>query len=395
MKLYDFQNDCVDDILSAFSKHRSVCLSWYTGAGKTNVFSEMCRTLIAANPKIKIGISAYLTREIKEQVTERLHEFGLGDATHMFTASAIYPKDKNIYVFNPQTIFRKPPEIHFDYFIVDESHVGIAEDTTMLRGIVAKTCSKKTKFLLVSATPWDTLALDEFKGCPVLKRPLDQGLKDGLITDFKFHAEAAQITFTPEDFTRQGDLGRTASQRNMAVLKSACIGKLKNLIGKYDKQLGRKVLVICPVGNFTEVPRAMAEQFGGLTFIQDRLLDEVDGTVSHRSDQAHNLKRFKEDPSVRFLFVANKCQVGFDMQSLSSVVDLTMSRNIKILAQRVGRVARKNGKQEKHYFYVYDQSLMKGRLEWLVSTMIDFSLGAYDGWTTRLAKSYRLCATPT
>ncbi len=54
IRLFDFQKKAVRDLLKGFQTNRVQCLAWYTGAGKTNVFFGMI-----------LGISAYLTREIK------------------------------------------------------------------------------------------------------------------------------------------------------------------------------------------------------------------------------------------------------------------------------------------------------------------------------------------
>jgi superfamily II DNA or RNA helicase len=237
------------------------------------------------------------------------------------------------------------PEVdfNFDYLIVDESHAGLDDGCIMLRTIMKKSCTEDTRVLLVSATPWDLLLMEEFKDAPVLKRPLDQGFKDGLVTDFRFHAEEAKITFTEEDFTRKGDLGKTAVERQMAILKSACIGKMEYLIDTYDKELGAKVLVICPPGNVAEIARTLAARFHGLAFIEFKYSKKHQRKAEMTADTRGNLARFKAEKKIRFLFVVNKCQVGFDMPELTSVIDLTMSRNIKVLAQRCGRVARKKG----------------------------------------------------
>lgn len=380
MKLYKFQTEGLMEISEAFKKSNSVCLAWYTGAGKTNVFSEMCRILIDADPNVRIGISAYLTTEVRDQIFDRLEKFGLKDKAQVIHYTRPINLKKNISVFNPQAVYRKMPNIKFDYLIVDESHVGLETNSLMLKKIISKLCKKSAKMLFVSATPWDFLALDKYKDMPVLKRPLDAGIADGLITDFRFHAEEAKITFTKKDFNREGDLKAASVMTNMSILKSACVGKMKYIIKTYDKDLGEKVLVICPPGNLSEIARTLSEEIGGLAFIQN---NKYLSSVEHWIDTSDSLEKFKNDEKTRFLFVTNKCQVGFDMKSLSSVIDLTMTRNIKVLAQRCGRIARKNGTDQKHYFYVYDQSVMKDRLEWLIATMIDFCLGAYDGWTTR------------
>lgn len=383
LKLYPQQEECITRIIKGFQTRRAQCLAWYTGAGKTNIFLELCARLIKANPGIKIGISAYLTSDIKDQIFERAKQFDI--PAFNVTAGTKISETHNLYIFNPQSIYKKGLPFSLDYLIVDESHAALTEGTKMLRLIMKRDCTKDTKLLLVTATPWDVLALKEFEGIPVFKRPLDAGLTDGLITDFTFHAEEAQVTFDPNDFLRSGELKGKAVTAQMSVLKSACIGKLHHLIKKYDKQLGDKVLVICPPGNISEVARTLALEFGGLCFLQRQ--SGISHTVTHWKNTDDNLRLFRENPKIRFLFVVNKCSVGFDMKKLTSVVDLTMSRNIKVLAQRTGRIARKNGAEEKHYFYCYDKSLLKNQLEWLIATMIDFCLGAYDGWKTNAVKS--------
>lgn len=384
MRLYKFQEDCMNDLLKGFKSNPTQVLSWYTGAGKTNVFVEMCRRLIAKNKNIKIGISSYLTIDMKDQVYDRICEFGLKEFTQKLSPEMPISSTPNIYVFNPQGLYKKDLPFKFDYFIVDECHVAMGEDCKMIRTIIKKMCNKDTRKLIVSATPWDVLAMKDFKDAPIFKRPLDAGFKDGLITDFRFHAEESQVEFKPDDFNRVGDVTTGALKTYRQIMKSSCLGKMEYILKTYGKDLGKKVLVICPPGNFSEIAHSLQEKFGGLCFLQ---YDTIDSDLHKKiTDPQVSLNKFKTDPKVRFLFVVNKCQVGFDFQDLTSVIDLTMTRNIKVLAQRCGRIARKSGNKDKHYFYVYDKSLMKDQLEWLISTMIDFTLGAYDGWTTHTAK---------
>lgn len=384
--LYKHQKECLEEMIQRFKKEDTICLSWYTGAGKTNIFIELCRRMIEKNPNIKIGISAYLISDIRDQIMNRVEALGLKDKAFKITYdrnTKVIP-DRNIYVFNPQTLFKRELDFKFDVLIIDEAHVGLNESTIMIRKIQKTMCKKDCKTLLVTATPWDVLALKQYKDITVLKRPLDVGLKDGLLTDFHLRCEEAQIEFKPEDFSRYGDLMAPAAVRNMTVLKSACIGKMQYLLKNYDKQLGNKVLVICPPGNLSEVAATLKNTFGGLMALQLQHNSNF-SMLAHWENTEENITRFKEDPSIRFLFVVNKCSVGFDMKDLTSVVDLTMTRNIKVLAQRTGRIARDNNGVKKSYFYVYDKSLVHDRLDWLIATLIDFTLGHYEGWTTKRA----------
>lgn len=379
IRLKKYQAKAVESILDDFKNNIPSCLSFYTGAGKTVIFMEICRRLIEENPSIKIGISAYLTTEIRDQIFERTNDFDLKTKSQILFSTTVMDSSKNIFIFNPQAVWKYELEEKLDVFIIDECHVGADHPSNMINQILKNDCKKDVKVLLVSATPWDTLATKSFENAKVYKRPLSLGIQDGRIDDFRIAVEEAQIEFNHKDFTRKGDLSSTVSRKKIQVLKSACIGKMNNILKRYKGELGEKVLVICPPGNSGEIAREMAVEFKGLAFIEQQKSNWMS------LDTRENLALFKEDASIQFLFVINKCQVGFDMPELETVIDLTMSRNVKVLAQRIGRVARKSGDKEKKYIYVFDKSL-RDRVDWLINTLIEFSLGEYDGWTTKTVK---------
>ncbi len=159
------QAACVKDIHRILLKEKQLCLAWYTGSGKTNIFLQYCAEMIKAYPDIKIGISSYLTKEIKEQVYERALTFDLGTKAHMVMVRKNIPTDKNLYIFNPQTLYRAEDlEIKFDLIIVDESHIGTQDPRMMIRTIIDNYSHNQTRYLFCSATPWDFLAVDEFGG---------------------------------------------------------------------------------------------------------------------------------------------------------------------------------------------------------------------------------------
>lgn len=377
MQLSEPQKKCVRDIHRLFKEHGRVCLAWYTGAGKTNIFLQLCKELVATNPGVKIGISSFFVREIKNQVFERMAEFDLQPVSHKIRPGVNIDQTKNIFVFNPQGLFRREIPFSFDVLIVDEAHAGTLHQSTMIRQILKNKCKRGAKVLLASATPWDLLADKEFKGVPVLKRSLAQGLKDGRVSDYRMNIERAEISFSEEDYSRLGDLNIGAVNKKSSILASVCAGTLKNIIARKSASIGKKCIVICPPGNNAGVARTLAAEFNGLCHVQVR--GEHGG-----ADAA--LESFRSSGEARFLFVVNKCQTGFDMPELDSIVDLSMTRNVSLLAQRCGRIARKHGRKKKNYFYVCGQNMSDGHVEWLISTVVDFSCGNFDGWTTRNSK---------
>jgi len=391
LKLWDHQTECVKEMQEELQAHKGLFLSWYTGAGKTNIIGQYCKEYLQKNPTHKIGISCYLTTEIRDQMFERLEEFGLGEESQILFAQTQIEISKNIYTFNPQAVFNKEKNIKFDLLIIDECHAGMQITSKMLNAIMINWMKRGCKIILASATPWDIIAQKRFSKFPVLKRSLEQGLSDGQVSDVRFHVERLNIEFEETDFSRVGDLKMKSIEARLSQIKSISHGKVENIIRRYDKELGNKILVICPPGNQGEIARDLATNFKGLAFLQRH--HWASATKSKKQtvkginlDTGMNLKRFKEEKGQRFLFVLKKCQVGFDMPELTSIIDLTMTRNIKILAQRHGRLARKYAKKTKRYFYVLDKGIGQHKIDWLLFTMIDFCLGHYDGLTTKAAK---------
>lgn len=376
---YKFQDEAVRKIIDLFTEHKHVGLSFYTGSGKTNIFLKLCLKLIKDNPKVRIGVSSYLTIEIKNQTYQRAKALGLGRNSVLIYRPEDLHKEGNIFIFNPQSIFRQKHPDKFDYLIIDECHAGLDDTNVMLNSIMNKMCRKDAKLLLASATIWDVVKTKRFSGMPVLKRSMALGLKDGLISDVVLATEKSNISLKDTDFTRDGEVKDLIIAKNLANIKAHSIGKLKNIISRYNKKIGPKALVICPPGNNGEIAREMADIFNGEFF-----LAREHGEWGSRTQDS--LDKFKTDADTRFLFVVHKCQVGFDYPELSSIIDLTMTRNIKSMVQRLGRVARKHGDTDKYYFYVHDSSIDDNRLEWLLGTTIDFSCGNYDGWSSRTTK---------
>lgn len=381
MRLYKFQKQAIIDIENGFKKHKEIILAYYTGAGKTNIFLSYCKKLIEENPNIRIAISSYITKDIKLQTLDRCKELNI-DKYAVATNKYSYKLNKNIHIFIPQSYYRLDEKIKgshkYDLVIIDEGHVGMGENDLMLNKIINKFSHKDTKFLIATATPWDLLAQKRFKNALVLKRCLDKGITDKIISDVEICAEENQIEFEESHFTRTGNLKLTEIAKRMSVVKSVCDGKFQHIIDKYgNNKLGKSVLVICPYGNDGEIAKHLAKKYGGKTFLQE--------DSEYSDEQYKNYLDFKKG-KFKYLFVVYKCSVGFDMSELNTVIDLTMTRNIKTLVQRIGRVARKCGDKKKRFIYCYDKSLKLNRLEWLLACTIDFSIGNYEGFTTKDVK---------
>lgn len=108
MKRYpidQFQIEAVDEILRNLETNPKQILAWYTGSGKTNIFLEVARKLLRKNPKIKIGISAYLHTNIKSQTSKRAEQFL--DHHEVINAGVQSDGRYGVYIFNPQVLYKR------------------------------------------------------------------------------------------------------------------------------------------------------------------------------------------------------------------------------------------------------------------------------------------------
>jgi superfamily II DNA or RNA helicase len=383
MKLAPFQQKAVKDLHKEFSDQKMVGLAYYTGAGKTNIFLQYIKEYLQKHPKNKVGISAFITNEIRKQVGERLKEFGL-DGIEVDNHKKFY-KDHSVYVFTPQIFLKHGPDFKFDLLVIDESHVGLNDDNIMLPKVLSQYCHRETKVLFVSATIWDLVANKKYKNMPVLKRSIEDGMQDGFVGDIDFQPIEALISFKAKDFTREGDLRRKVIETQFKIIKSSCIQKMRYIVKNHSDQIGDKCLVICPPGNENDISRSLSDIFGGRYVMGSPHSMSGNKHIAFEAEMQNNIDSFIKDKKERFLYVVNKCQTGFDMRNMTSIIDLTMTKNIKLLAQRNGRLARKF-KDRKTYFYAYDKSMTQTKLDWLILTMVDFCMGNWEGWTTERVK---------
>lgn len=391
MQLKEHQLDAVKQIHKNFKTNNTQILAHYTGAGKTNSFIQFIKEYQEKNPTHLIGISAYITNEIKEQIAERLVGFGITNAIKCDGFKSFH-REAPIYVFNPYTFMHANHDFKFDLLIIDEGHVGLNEDNVMLKKVIKTFCKSDVKILIVTATAWDLVAIPKYKDVPIIKRSMDEGMNDGLIGDTNFIAEAALVSFTENDFTRDGDLKNKVLDVKFKIIKSASIQKFDYLLNKYNKEIGNKCLVICPPGNYGDIARTISDSLDNAEFSISTTGTGTHDNTSFTSDMEKNIEGFINDPNQRFLFVIHKCQTGFDHPKMTSIIDLTMTRNLKLLCQRVGRLSRKYNK-DKNYFYIYDQSLVGERIDWIIYSLVDFCMGNWEGWTTRTVR-YREIRIP-
>lgn len=363
-KLFGYQAIGMKQVLAALKEAHRVIVGWYTGSGKTTMFLELAKDLAAQG--YRVGISTYLQTNIRDQVAAEAAKLGV--VCGVIQNGEI--PDEAILLFNPQSLYRaKVASLKFDYLIVDESHEATSIDSKMMATIVEKHCTPKVKIVGFSATAWDLPDQPLWKNAKVLVRGLNQGIVDGQVQPFVIKLEHFDIELTSKDYNVLGDVKEKFQKKHAKALRRLTKTKMELLINKHDKDLGNKVLVVCPKGDNC----AMAKYVHSMYPETSLLLTGED------KDEAKILARFKKDPNIRFLVVVSKCRVGFNMPELTSVVDMSLTRNIKALVQCFGRLARLHPKKfAKRYFYVSNQGMSKTKARALFTLALRFACGDYS-----------------
>ena len=354
MKLFPYQSKTVKDIVQGLEDGVNQVLAFYTGSGKTEMFLEVIQRLQKKHPRAKIGVACHFFTEIKEQTSQRANfeHITLGGKERKIGSG-------NIYVFNPQFFRFNELKYKFDYLIVDEFHFGMSRKGNTYQNIFDRACKGNCRYLFVSATPWSAMTHELFKDAKIHVRGLDKGfLHDKRVNDFEVFCE--KYNMRPEYNSNQ-EITTAFLKANMDDYIAMCLVKLHKTIKEFPSKIGSKVLVCCPPGENRAIAKAVAAFLG-----EDAVLH-----IGKGEGQEIEFKRSKK----RFLVTVNKCQAGYDFPEMDTIIDLTMTRNIPVLVQRLGRLARYAKKRTKRYHYVYDERLRPEQVEWIFSITIDYANG--------------------
>jgi superfamily II DNA or RNA helicase len=368
------QAEVIKQILKDTNKR--IILNYYTGGGKTHIALSIIAEKLKRNPNIKIGVSCFLQTNIKNQTYEYAKNYLKKSQYTVVNAGEEIDTSANVFFFNPQSLYRRKLPFLFDMFFIDEVHIGLGIKTKMINSIITDKCRPDVTLIGKSATSWDVELLPIFEGASVYRRGMDRGFQDGRIASLRFRTEHFDIQLDESCYDAEGDLTLAAQRKYKKELERMCKTKLEKLMSTYD--LGAKCVVKVPPGDNCGLVKYV------MGILPERAL-YLTGQNSH--DEKNILARFANDPNINFLVVVAKCSVGFDMPSLISVVDLSLSRNIKVLLQFLGRAARFYMEGVvKNFFYVFDARMSKAKMEWILNTLAKFSTCDYSGYAGDIFK---------
>ena len=391
---YNFQEDIVSEVLLKLKKSKKVLVAANCGLGKTFIGSSIIRDFVKRGKRVVV--SAYSLNEIKISWLEKIIAHNLIQPKDLQVVSndtslnKKYPKirfvkrseiDKSIpvTVIIPQSV-RKTDLENVDLFVIDEAHEYLEVEDGKLVGIIKEASHKETRIVGLTGTAHDLLDKEIFNredpDVDFVIRDIFFALKTKTILPTEVHLEYFEFPIKKEFYKKDG----TLNNRGTKLLSSKLFKQLqlKEVLKKCSNS--KKTLVIVPRGD--KINEA-------LKYFIDSEIDKS-CTVMKSSKQEDSLNRdaeiqFRKNPNIKFMVVVDMCGTGWDFNELDNVIDLTFTKNRKLIIQRMNRPCRYFEGKKPRYFYCTDQS--KHSYEAPLTIMECFNLMTYEGITNPLKAS--------
>jgi superfamily II DNA or RNA helicase len=395
---YSFQHTAVKQIDGMFDAKKYVCFLGSCGIGKTHIIAYFTRKVVDRGSRVLI-IAGH-QNDLKSQFTSRLLSIGIFDERELVAvgtggvSAKDLKKSHKVLVTIPNAIYRDSSLDSLgkiDYIVIDEAHINVdVHETGMIPRLLRR--YPKSKILLVTATGYDLIRSNEFNKNNENVGVIDEydhnfAVERGVVHPVELNLQKFEFDLPSAAREKDGEL--TAAGRNAlraAFRNSDVIKKILDQIISDKKFYGEKILIIVPPGNnlYSDINDYLNLKGGSKNKSVARHSEL--GADNDAADLA-----FRNDPNVRFCVVVYKNGVGWDFPDLDSVLDMTLTQNSSLIAQRSFRACRiSKEKPKKKPRYVYfspsgedsDRSiLILNRTHWLMSKeglRMDESLVPHD-----------------
>jgi len=345
MTLRPYQSRIIEELEQRLqNEEKEIVISSCPSSGKTLIAKEFMKN----NSNKTFLVLTHGTNVLKNQWKKELEDdFKETEFSDDFT--------KRITFGLPQSFHKKDIK-KVDYLIVDEAHEFVlTKEDGMFKTIKKK--ANPSSIIYLTGTPSKFIA----KGYKPIIVPGIELINDGYISDLYFGMVASKAHLTEDDFNHNEDLTEKgtkkfteATEDNLNRLVDAIIKRL-SAPGKNFPELNRKLDWV-PV--FTKLHKTMiacqsvnqAEKVHAY-FTQKNVKSELS---HHKNDyDSDNIQKFIDNPDIKVLVVVDRGTLGFNMQNLVNVVDLTGSRNIDRIYQLYARVMRKSDEYPNKYFFKF------------------------------------------
>lgn len=386
-----YQTSIVKEILSKLSKRgvKKVGAFVSCGLGKTHIGCELARIWAAEGKRVLI--SAYALSEIRDNWFEAVAEYGLinlGDLQVVVPAGKLglyqkrYPgvffakasdlcEKRKVIITLPQSVKKIPFPV--DRVLVDEAHehyqVKSKNGRGRLESIIGSCLSKRGKIVAMTGTGFELVESGDFslrkKDVEYVVRDMPFAIETGKVMPVEIHMEFFEFPLKSSCYTKSGDLKKSGAKevakglslsgkgRMVAKSKTAKRLQIEELLDSLAPS--KKTLVIVPAGD--EINLSVQSKINAYMRKNHGLQSCAVVKTSRQSEAANERaeREFRNNPNVKFMVAVSMCGTGWDFPRLENVVDLSFTRNKKVIIQRMSRACRHHKGKRPRYYFCSDQ----------------------------------------
>lgn len=355
INLYPWQKDIVKETIEKFKENKKILWAINCRLGKTIMACDAACSL--AKIGYRILISAFNKNEIKMGWVDKIFNNNLippellqvvVSKSDIYKVNKDYPgvnfvtrrnidKTKPITIILPQSV--EPGDIGIvDFIFIDEAHeyleVRVMTEAQKiedgkLKKIIKIASRRNTKVLGLSGTAHELTQKGIFSmNTHMIVRDAVFAIKKGMVLPFAVSLEYFNYNIKESEYNKRGNLKKFA----LKSLKSKILHKdrLRVILNKIPKDY--KTLVIVPPGKGMVKPMAsFIESIYGPNIV-------VTKTYHDSTDMKKKTEKlFEKHPNCKFLVVEMMCGTGWDFPRLDCVVDLSFTRNVRLIIQRIFR----------------------------------------------------------
>lgn len=319
MRLRPYQNDCIEQTLTAFESHNRVLNVLPTGSGKTIIFSKLAEHF--TNRGQRVLILAH-REELINQAIEKLHK-ATGIYAQKEKAESAASRNADVVVGSIQTLranrLLRWPKNHFGLVVADEAHHSTAQSwKTTLEYFDA------AKVLGVTATPHrtDEKNLGGFYETVGYEIGLFDLIHQGWLCPITLKSVPLKIDVTGTGF-RSGDYAVDGLGKALEPYLPLIARNIREHAGF------RRILIFCPL-------IATSEKMCAAMTAEGFNCEHVHG---ESADRREILARF-ESGETECLCNAMLLTEGYDNPAVDCIINLRLTKSTTLYSQIVGRGTR-------------------------------------------------------
>lgn len=346
-----------------FKPNKPIVLAFGTGGGKT--FTTIMKLDMyysdKSNKKSKTIIFPHATNVLKDNFTDSLEKYGNKSFDYFVVEKGsqltkAFKSNKEVIIILPQVAIRHLSKLkQVEWMIVDEAHEWYGRSTynKLIRHL------KPKHQLLLTGTP--SKFNNQFEKFLYYHVSVDELRKAGKAGNARIEIVSSNYNLKSDDITSSLNVkSSVTNSKNITSLKDVLNQMLKTLNNPTGLRQSSINTVFGTVFNTLKKTvifcnsQKQANDF--YKELNRELPNQVLKSLSKDGGNSEEFEVFKKDDNIKVLVLVRKGRLGFDMSKLYNIVDFSLTTNVDVISQMLGRILRPDGNQLKYYFKVAPQN---------------------------------------